>query len=205
MYRSITLKIIWRKIIMKMENLKDKFKVICIKVGKRNFIIAGAVLLIAAAVCINWMVFSTKDDGFDYGTGAGMQETVPSQDVNKPADTDVSDDAYFSSIEVSRKRSRDEAIEVLQSVVDNQASTETAKSEALSEINNLAKIMEQETNIETLIIAKGFENCVAVISGDKANIVVKSESLLPAQISQINEIVYDQAGILPVNINITER
>ena len=29
---------------MKMENLKDKFKVICIKVGKRNFIIAGAVL-----------------------------------------------------------------------------------------------------------------------------------------------------------------
>jgi stage III sporulation protein AH len=65
--------------------------------------------------------------------------------------------------------------------------------------------MEQEANIETLIIAKGFENCVAVISGDKANIVVKSESLLPAQISQINEIVYDQAGILPVNINITER
>jgi stage III sporulation protein AH len=90
-------------------------------------------------------------------------------------------------------------------VVDNQASTETAKTEALSEINNLAKVMEQEANIETLIIAKGFENCVAVISGDKANIVVKSESLLPAQISQINEIVYDQAGILPVNINITER
>lgn len=190
---------------MKMENLKDKFKVICIKVGKRNFIIAGAVLLIAVAVCINWMVFSKKDDGFDYGTGAGMQETGPSQDVNAPEDTDVSDDAYFSSIEVSRKRSRDEAIEVLQSVVDNQASTETAKSEALSEINNLAKIMEQETNIETLIIAKGFENCVAVISGEKANIVVKGESLLPAQISQINEIVYDQAGILPVNINITER
>ena len=191
---------------MKMENLKDKFKVICIKVGKRNFIIAGAVLLIAVAVCVNWMVFSKKDDdGFNYDTGAGMQQTGPSQDVNAPEDTGVSDDAYFSSIEVSRKRSRDEALEVLQAVVDNQASTETAKTEALTEINNLAKIMEQEANIETLIIAKGFENCVAVISGDKANIVVKGESLLPAQISQINEIVYDQAGILPVNINITER
>ena len=191
---------------MKMENLKEKFKVICIKVGKRNFIIAGAVLLIGIAVCVNWMVFSSKDDGgFDYNTGAGMQDTAPSQDVNAPEDTGVSDDAYFSSIEVSRKRSRDEAIEVLQAVVDNQSATETAKNEALTEINNLAKIMEQESNIETLIIAKGFENCVAVISGDKANIVVKSESLLPAQISQINEIVYDQAGILPVNINITER
>ena len=191
---------------MKMENLKDKFKVVCIKVGKRNFIIAGAVLLIGVAVLVNWMVFSSKDDGgFDYNAGAGRQDTGPSQDVNKPEDAGTSDDAYFSSIEVSRKRSRDEAIEVLQAVVDNQASTETAKTEALSEINNLAKIMEQESNIETLVIAKGFENCVAVISGDKANIVVKSESLLPAQISQINEIVYDQAGILPVNINITER
>ena len=191
---------------MKMENLKEKFKVICIKVGKRTFIIAGAVLLIGIAVCINWMVFSSKDDGgYDYNAGAGMQDTGPSQDVNAPEDTEVSDDAYFSSIEVSRKRSRDEAIEVLQSVVDNQASTETAKNEALTEINNLAKVMEQESNIETLVIAKGFENCVAVISGDKANIVVKGESLLPAQISQINEIVYDQAGILPVNINITER
>ena len=191
---------------MKFDNAKEKFKVFCIKIGKRNFIIAGAVLLIGVAVCINWAILSTRDDGgFDYSTGAGMQDTSPSEDVGAPSDTEVSDEAYFSSIEVSRKRSRDEAIEVLQAVVDNQASTETAKNEALAEINNLAKVMEQETNIETLVIAKGFENCVAVISGERANIVVSGSELLPAEISQINEIVYDQAGILPVNVNITER
>ena len=190
---------------MKMENVKEKFKVFCIKIGKRNFIIAGAVLLVGIAVCINWAVLSSSgEDGFDYSTGAGMQDTTPSQSVEIP-DTSASNDAYFSSIEVSRQRTRDEAIEVLQSVVDNQSATEVAKNEALAEINNLAKIMEQEANIETLIMAKGFENCVAVISGDKANIVVSAEDILPAQISQINEIVYDTAGILPVNINITER
>ncbi len=191
---------------MKFENTKEKFRTFCIKIGKRNFIIAGAIVLIGVAVCVNWAVLSSRDDGgFDYSTDAGMQDTLKSEDVNAPKDTDVSDDAYFSSIEVSRKRSRDEAIEVLQAVVDNQSATETAKNEALAEINNLTKIMEQEANIETLVIAKGFENCVAVISGDKANVVVSCESLLPAQISQINEIVYDQAGILPVNVNITER
>ena len=190
---------------MKIENAKEKFKVFCIKIGKRNFIIAGAVLLVGVAVCVNWAVLSSRgDEGFDYSTSAGMQESTPAEDVDAP-DTDVSDDAYFSSIEVSRQRTRDEAIEVLQAVVDNQSSTEVAKNEALAEINNIAKIMEQESNIETLIMAKGFENCVAVISGDKANIVVCAEEILPAQISQINEIVYDEAGILPVNINITER
>ena len=196
-----------RIIVVNFEKVKENFKVFCVKIGKRNFIIAGAALLVGAAICINWAVLSSRaDDGFDYSTGVGMQDTDTANKNDTPKDTEASNDAYFSSIEVSRQRTRDEAIEVLQAVVDNQSATEAAKIEALAEINNLAKVMEQESNIETLIIAKGFENCVAVISGDKANIVVCSESdILPAQISQINEIVYDTAGILPVNINITER
>lgn len=190
---------------MKLEKFKQGFKSFCSKVGKRNFIIIGALVLIGAAIVVNWAVLSREDDGFDYDAGVNMNTNPPAQDVNKPNTDDVSDDEYFSSIAISRQRTRDEAIEVLQSVVDNQASTETAKNEALAEINNLARVMEQEANIETLIIAKGFVSCVAVISGEKANVVVNGEQLLPAQISQINEIVYDQAGILPVNINITSR
>ena len=65
--------------------------------------------------------------------------------------------------------------------------------------------METEANIESLIVAKGFEECVAVISGDSASIVVKSEGLLASEISQINEIVYEQSGISPVNVKIIER
>ena len=189
---------------MKFDDLKTKFSEFCSKIGRRNFVIIGATILIGAAICLNFVLVSAnKKDGFDYETDAGMQETTPTEDVGTP--DEMSDDAYFSSIEVSRQRTRDEAIEVLQSVVDNTGATETAKNEALAEINNLAKVMEQEANIETLVIAKGFENCVAVINNEKANIVVTGKELLPAQISQINEIVYDTAGILPVNVNITGR
>lgn len=189
---------------MKFENFKDKFRSFAQKVGKRNFIIAGAVLLIAAAVIINFAVFSgNKDDGFDYDQNTGLdasQTEKPSTEASKNEG-----DSYFSSVQISRQRTRDEAIQVLQSVVENQSSTETAKNEALAEINKLAGVMESEANIETLIVAKGFEECVAVISGDSASVVVKSDGLIPSQISQINEIVYQQAGILPVNITIIER
>ena len=67
--------------------------------------------------------------------------------------------------------------------------------------------MAAESNIETLVMAKGFSDCVAVINGDMATIVVKTDGdgLLASEISQINEIVYEQAQILPVNIKITER
>ncbi len=188
---------------MKFEDLKEKVKGFCVKVGKRNFIIFGAMALIIGAVAVNLVIFSqSKDDGYDYDSPAGMSPSDTSGNTN---DTDASADSYFSSVQVSRQRTRDEAIEVLQAVVDNQSSTETAKNEALSEINKLATVMATEANIETLVVAKGFPECVAVISGDSASIVVRSEGLNVAQISQINEIVYSEAGISPVNITIIER
>ncbi len=189
---------------MKNETFKDKVKSFCIKVGKRNFIIFGAVLLIAVAVVINVAIFSRgDDDGFDYDQSAGMDADA-GKDTTAP-DTGSSVDSYFSSVQVSRQRTRDEAIEVLQAVVDNASSTETAKNEALAEINKLATVMEKESNIESLIVAKGFAECVAVISGESASIVVKSDGLSVAQLSQINEIVYSESGITPVNITIIER
>ena len=192
---------------MKSKNLKENFKVFCVKIGKKNFIIAGAVLLIAAAIIVNFAVLSKGDDGdgYDYDQSAGLNDGVGSSGDTTAPGTDESDDTYFSSVQISRQRTRDEAIEVLQSVVDNQSSTETAKNEALAEINKLAAVMENEANIETLVVAKGFEECVAVISGEKISVVVKSDGLIASEISQINEIVYQQAGILPVNITIIER
>ncbi len=192
---------------MKMNQFKEKIKGFCTRVGKRNFIIIGSVVLIAAAVAINVAVFSgTKNDGFDYNQSAGMDgSNLGGDTTTKPEDTATSVDSYFSSVQLSRQRSRDEAIEVLQSVVDNASSTAAAKDEALAEIQKLALVMETEANIESLIVAKGFEECVAVINGDSASIVVKSEGLIASQISQINEIVYQQAGIEPLNIKIIER
>jgi stage III sporulation protein AH len=114
-------------------------------------------------------------------------------------------DTYFASAQVSRQRARDEAMEVLQSVVENEGAVESVKNQALADLSKMAMAIEQEANIETLIMAKGFEKCVAVISGDTARIIVSGTGLTPAQIAQINEIVYEEANISPVNITITEK
>lgn len=189
-------------------------------IGKRNLIIAGTVLLIGAAIVVNWLMFSdsAKADGYDgyqsasdlitsYGGATGSDNLSAGQtdgtDQANVAD-DVSDN-YFASTQVSRQRARDEAIEVLQGVVDNDQSDDATKAQALADISQIAKDMEAEANIETLIMSKGFEQCVAVINGDAASIVVKSDGLLASQISQINEIVYEQAGISPVNITIIQK
>ena len=191
---------------MKISNLKDRALDVCRRIGKKNLIIAGAVLLTAVAVGVNLVIYNAdKNSGFDYDQSAGMNAGDMDTVKDTTADNSSVSDSYFSSVQVNRQRTRDEAIEVLQSVVENQASTEAAKNEALAQISKLADVMEAEANIESLIVAKGFEECVAVISDGSVSIVVKSDGLIPAQISQINEIVYEQAGIEPVNVKIIER
>ena len=166
-----------------------------------NTVIDCVLLLIAAAVVLNFVLFRSQDgvvedpatdSGGDISDGAG--------------DIATEQDGYFSATQVSRQRARDEALEVLQGVVDSEAADEATKTGALLEISELAKAMEAEANIETLVVAKGFAQCVAVINGDTCSVVVSCEGeLQPAQISQINEIVYEQAGIAPTNIRIVTK
>lgn len=179
------------------------------KFGIRNIVIVLSVLLIGAAVYVNWALFGGNDavddagakgdsaisGGLTDGTGEGDQV---SSDVDDNTD-------YFAASQIERRRARDEAIEVLQGVVDDATALDAAKEQALADIAAIAANIEVEANIESLIKAKGFEECVAVISGDKANIVVKSEGLQPNQLSQILEIVYLQADIVPANVTISEK
>ena len=187
------------------------------RIGKRNLVIAGAVTLVIAAVAVNWIVFSSDngEDGFDYDASAGMNTnygtTLNTGEVgdtaSKPTGSEPdSTDSYFSSVEVSRQRARDEALEVLNAVVENEQASDAVKAEAMAEIQTIAKEMSQESNIESILMGKGFAQCLAVINGDAANIVVKTEGQLNAsQLAQINAVVYEQAGIEPINITIVAK
>ena len=184
---------------MVVEQKINPVKKFFIKIGKRNLIIAGAVALIGAAVVLNFALFGgAPSDGY-----SGYDE--PSGVIDNGSGQLSASDTYFASAQVSRQRARDEAMEVLQSVVENEGAAEAVKTQALADLSKLAMSIEQEANIETLIMAKGFEKCVAVISDDTARIIVSGSGLTPAQIAQINEIVYEQAKIAPVNITITEK
>ncbi len=170
------------------------------KIRRRHVIITCAVLLIAAALVLNFVLFGGKQNTVDPAPTGGE----PSADTGTTTPTD-STAGYFSATQVSRQRARDEALEVLQGVVDNENADEATKAGALQEIKELAAAMEAEANIESLVLAKGFSQCVAVINGDTCSVVVNGTELLPQQISQINEIVYEQAGILPANIRIITK
>ena len=186
----------------------NKFRTFVFKLGKKNIAIACSVLLIGVAVLLNWILFSGSNDGgydgYDQPSG-NISDNLTPGDGNSNADADANANSYFSATQVSRQRARDEALEVLQSVIDNASSTEAAKTEALASIAAIADEIQKEANIESLITAKGFEECVAVLNGDTASVIVKATDLQAAQVAQINAVVYEQAGILPSGVTIIAK
>ncbi len=182
---------------MKTEKIKNFFS----KKAVKHTALVCAVLLIGLAVYLNYRWFYDPADSLGFGNN-NMQDNVGD---SAQTGGDATEENYFTATALDRKESRDEAIDVLKLVTESADATEEAKAEASAKISKIAVDIQNEMNIETLVKAKGFEECVAVISDDAVSVIVKAESLQASEAAQILSIVYDTTGINPANVSIINR
>jgi stage III sporulation protein AH len=179
------------------------------RLNRRNLIIFASIVLIGGAVYLNWLFFSgdpleqTPEDDLviDYTADTSGDPAFISP---TGVDAEGEADSYFAMTQLNRQRARDEAMEALQLVVDSENALAELKEDAMQSMARIANNIATEANIESLIIAKGFTECVAVLNENSASIVVKSAGLLPNEIIQIKEIVCEQSGLDPAAIKIIE-
>ncbi len=193
-----------------MNSEKNKFQIFWEKVknydykglfNSKGFLACMCLVLVAAAVGVTMIIPEKTDDE----AGKILGNPILVGNDQSGVEESGSDDSYFSDAILNRTKARDEAISVLQTIVDSGDALADTKEQALSDIAKIVEEMTIEANIEALIKAKGFSECIAVISGDKANVIVKTEGLLENEVAQIAEIVYSEAGISPANITLVEK
>ncbi len=182
---------------MKNEKLKNIFS----SKTTKSLAVFLVVLLIGTAVYVNYRLFYDPVDSMGYGDN-NMENNY--QDSTQTGGN-VNTENYFTATVLNRQQSRDEAIDVLKMVSESDESSEEAKAEASAKISQIAVDIQNENNIETLVKAKGFEECVAVISDNSVSVIVKAESLQAAEAAQILAIVYDTTGINPENVSIINK
>lgn len=191
---------------MERNELSTKVKGAAKKINTKHLVVICAVLLIGCAVVLNWLLYSENpvDDGKDLAINlkdVDFTDTLTQQAQQASgAQTD-----YFAAASLDRQKARDEALEVLKAVAESESALPEAIEAALSDISAIADAIACEANIESLVKAKGFEDCIAVISDNGASVIVKSDTLTASEIAQIKEIVYEQAGILPANLTIVQK
>ena len=204
----------------KFNEIKEKAKDLDWKklIGTKAFITVGCVMLVCVAVLVSTLVNRNSDTVTgDSGENRVLGNTllVDSSTQIPEADTETGADAgadtqenspedFFAMAILNRTQVRDSALEVLREIADNPDTLPDAKEEALSSIASIADDMSAESNIETLIEAKGISQCVAVISGDSCSIIVNRSGLVAEELTQITDIVYEQTGIPVANITVVE-
>jgi len=191
---------------MKWENILEKLQKAVSKVGKKTIVTVCTIAVLGCMVVLNVILFSGGGDD----TPKGLQPALDLSAAPGTSDTagelnaaQVND--YFQAMALNRKQARDEAIEVLLTVAESENALEEAKQSALHDMSKLASEIETESDIEAMILAKGFTQCIAVISNDTCNVIVESDGLDPGEVAQITEIVYEQSGIDPTRLTIIEK
>ena len=189
---------------MQNENQNGKTKKLFSSKSTRSLVVIGAVMLIGLAVYLNYRWFYDPVESLGYGDN-NMDDNIDGSQTTGGESDGVGENDYFTSTALSRQQSRDEAIDVLKLVTENDEASEEAKAEAAAKISKIAVDMQNEANIETLVKAKGFEECVAVIANDSVSVIVKAESLQANQAAQILAIAYETTGVSPQNITIINK
>ena len=181
-------------------------------VWKRNAVVAAVVLFVCGAVYLNWSY--QRESAEEAGKTLGEAELVsvqsadpllqaspaPSGTAQSPSPSPAGQDAsggYFDTARLNRQQARDSALAILQDTVADQNANETLKAETGAAIQTLADYTVSEAQIENLVIAKGYADCIAFLSDDSISVVVSAseEGLTDADVARITEIVTDETGL----------
>jgi len=182
------------------------------KVWKKN-LVAGAVLVtVCAGIYLNW-VYTEENVSADL-TQMIDAEKVMSEDtlvlsedlaaIAAGEDLETTSDDYFAAVRLSRQQARDNAIELLQEAMSYGDGRKEAESSL--ELEDIVQTALSEAQIESLIIAKGYADCVAYMSGEGISVAVASPEggLQEQDVAVIADIVIDQSDYSLDDIRVVE-
>lgn len=181
---------------------------------KRNLTVLTVVLFVAAAVYFNWSynqqfgvpdadMVMAEDDAMDKADVKSMEESEPGADKAQ-AEQSASD--YFAQARLTRQQSRDEALNLLESASKAEGASQETIDSALTAIAAMASDSMTETRIENLLLAKGYVDCVAYITGDSISVAVPSppEGLTSAQVAAITDAITSDTDFSASQLKVVE-
>lgn len=200
---------------------------------KRNAVVAAIALFVCAAVYLNWNYGKETDAGKTLGQsamvggrtqdpllggdssaagGAGEEnpgtagDTGTAGDAGNVQSSGETGSAYFATARLNRQQARDSALGILRETVGSEAAEESAKLDAGAAIEALAASAVSEAQIENLVIAKGYTDCVTFISEGGVSVVVSAteNGIGDADVAKIAEIVTAETGVPLSQVTIIE-
>jgi len=188
------------------------------KIWKRNAVVVAIVLFVGVAVYLNWSYNSKPASGeSDDGEKLLGQTSLVNGETGEGEDGDVMGEVvsdtntnvgtgYFATARLNRQQARDNALELLQQAAADEKADPAMIDEANASIQVMAAYTMSEAQVENLVTAKGYGDCICFINDNSASVVVSSteNGLNESDIAKIVEIVQQETGLSADQIKIIE-
>ena len=183
---------------------------------KRNAVVVAIALFVCAAVYLNWNYEQEAQAGKTLGqstmvgseTGDPLVKGENSAQPDSSGETGTSSTSgnYFATARLNRQQARDSALSLLQDAAAREDADETVKAQVNDTIQTMADYTMTEAQIENLVTAKGYADCVAFLGEDSISVVVSSleNGMTDTDAARIGEIVMEQTGLSADQIKIIE-
>ena len=171
------------------------------QVWKKRAVAAAVLVFVGAAVYLNWRY---TDNVRDTSKILGQSTLVSAQQEAAQVTASAEDD-YFATARLSRKQARDSAISMLQEAEIDENADESVLNEASETLQVLAAYTVAEAQIESLVTAKGYADCVTFMGADSVSVVVSDDDGLDAtDVARIKDIVINETSYTVDQIKIME-
>ena len=192
--------------------------------SKRQLTILTLILALGVAVYLNWE-YAKTDSSFVLPTqtqaeedallanaqaeDAPVMEALPDKNYGEAQLVSVSEnssDQYFETARLTRTKTRDEALDKLQQSLKATGLTEEEKAQLKDTLSSTISNSSLESDIENLVKAKGFADCVVFIDGENVDLAVKTgpEGLSKNEVAQLRDIILGKVQTSAQNISIVE-
>ena len=113
---------------------------------------------------------------------------------------------YFAEARLIRQQARDAAVATLASVNDAESASQEILDASFEQIMKIAAFSQQEAELETLIKAKGFSDCVVFMADDGVKVTVPSPQagLSAVDVAKITDIIVGDTEYTAETLNIIE-
>ncbi len=144
-----------------------------------------------------------EDDAMEKA-GVKPEQASEKETESKETEEPVSD--YFAQARLTRQQSRDEALNLLEAASSADGASQETIDSAMTAISAMASDSMTETRIENLLLAKGYADCVAYITGDSISVAVPSpaDGLTEAQVAAITDVITSDTEFAAAQLKVVE-
>ena len=169
---------------------------------RRNIALFSVLMCVAAAVLLNWS-YNNRLGKPDRVMVAMEDEELTEANATKDK---TLNSGYFAEARLTRQMSRDEALQLLQSAASADAASQETIDSAMNAIAAMATCSMQETQIENLLLAKDFADCVVYIGNGAVTVAVPApiDGLSEEAVARITDIICTETEFDATQLNIIE-